>query len=175
MAVWTRFLWHVTKLNLFLTPTHPDGAGGLGFLGKGSISFGVILFALSSVIFGRHCDENSFRRGEAGRLRVIICSVYPAGTHSFCWAVDSVCSQAVPSQTPARPVCRRAAAPYPTSFVFGEVSRFHNRGPNLTGRKSHVGGVTRPGHIETVDFRTPGYCLFASRLIDQHAKDRRGA
>ena len=50
MAIWTRFLWHVTKLNLFLTPTHPDGAGGLGFVGKGSISFGAILFALSSVI-----------------------------------------------------------------------------------------------------------------------------
>jgi hypothetical protein len=50
MVVWTRFLWQVSKLDLFLTPTHPDGAGGLGFLGKGSIAFGVILFALSSVV-----------------------------------------------------------------------------------------------------------------------------
>jgi hypothetical protein len=50
MVVWTRFLWQVSKLDLFLTPTHPDGAGGLGFLGKGSIPFGVILFALSSVV-----------------------------------------------------------------------------------------------------------------------------
>ena len=50
MIVWTRFLWQVAKLDLFLTPTHPDGAGGLGFLGKGSIPFGVILFALSSVV-----------------------------------------------------------------------------------------------------------------------------
>jgi hypothetical protein len=50
MVVWARFLWQVSKLDLFLTPTHPDGAGGLGFLGKGSIPFGVILFALSSVV-----------------------------------------------------------------------------------------------------------------------------
>jgi hypothetical protein len=50
MVVWTRFLWQVSKLELFLTPTHPDGAGGLGFLGKGSIPFDVILFALSSVV-----------------------------------------------------------------------------------------------------------------------------
>jgi hypothetical protein len=50
MVVWTRFLWHVSKLDLFLTPTHPDGAGGLGFLGKGTIAFGVILFGLSSVV-----------------------------------------------------------------------------------------------------------------------------
>jgi hypothetical protein len=50
MVVWTRFLWQVSKLDLLLTPTHPDGAGGLGFLGKGSIAFGVIVFALSSVV-----------------------------------------------------------------------------------------------------------------------------
>jgi hypothetical protein len=50
MVVWTRFLWHISKLDLLLTPTHPDGAGGLGFLGKGSIPFGAILFALSSVV-----------------------------------------------------------------------------------------------------------------------------
>jgi len=52
MLVWTRFLWQVSKLDLLLTPTHPDGAGGLGFLGKGSVSFGIILFALSSVVSG---------------------------------------------------------------------------------------------------------------------------
>jgi hypothetical protein len=50
MVVWTRLLWQVSKLDLLLTPTHPDGAGGLGFLGKGTIPFGVILFALSSVM-----------------------------------------------------------------------------------------------------------------------------
>ncbi|MGD0291309.1 MAG: hypothetical protein ABSC63_16875 [Candidatus Binataceae bacterium] len=50
MVVWTRFLWQVSKLDLFLTATHPDGAGGLGFLGKGTIPFGVIIFALSSVV-----------------------------------------------------------------------------------------------------------------------------
>jgi hypothetical protein len=50
MVVWTRFLWQVSRLDLSLAPTHPDGAGGLGFLGKGSIPFGVILFALSSVV-----------------------------------------------------------------------------------------------------------------------------
>ena len=50
MVVWARFLLQVSKLNLFLTPTHPDGAGGLGFVGKGSIPFGFIMFALSSVV-----------------------------------------------------------------------------------------------------------------------------
>jgi hypothetical protein len=50
MAVWSRFLWRVSRLELVLTPTHPDGAGGLAFLGKSLIPFGVILFALSAVV-----------------------------------------------------------------------------------------------------------------------------
>lgn len=50
MVTWTRFLWQVSNLDLLLTPTHPDAADGLGFLGKGSIPFGIIVFSLSSVI-----------------------------------------------------------------------------------------------------------------------------
>src|SRR5215472_12859980 len=50
MVVWSRFLWKVSKLDLLLTPTHPDAAGGLAFIGKGLIPFGVILFALSAVV-----------------------------------------------------------------------------------------------------------------------------
>jgi hypothetical protein len=50
MLVWSRFLWKVSKLDLLLTPTHPDTAGGLAFVGKGLIPFGVILFALSAVV-----------------------------------------------------------------------------------------------------------------------------
>ena len=38
------------ETRFLLTPTHPDGAGGLGFLGKGSIPFGIIVFPLSSVV-----------------------------------------------------------------------------------------------------------------------------
>jgi hypothetical protein len=50
MAVWSRLLWKVSRLDLLLTPTHPDAAGGLAFLGKALIPFGVILFALSAVV-----------------------------------------------------------------------------------------------------------------------------
>ena len=50
MAVWSVFLWKVSRLNLVLTPTHPDGAGGLAFLGKALIPFGVILFGISTVV-----------------------------------------------------------------------------------------------------------------------------
>lgn len=49
MVVWARFLWQVARLDLQVTPTHPDGAGGLGFLGKSAVAYGPVLFALSAV------------------------------------------------------------------------------------------------------------------------------
>jgi hypothetical protein len=50
MLVWSKFLWSVSRLNLLLNPTHPDGAGGLAFLGRSMIPFGLILFALSATL-----------------------------------------------------------------------------------------------------------------------------
>jgi hypothetical protein len=50
MVVWGRFLAKVSQLDLLLTASHPDGAGGLAFLGKSLIPFGVVLFAVSVVV-----------------------------------------------------------------------------------------------------------------------------
>jgi hypothetical protein len=44
------FFRKVAGLDLQLTPTHPDGAGGLGFLGKGMVPFGIVLFAASAAV-----------------------------------------------------------------------------------------------------------------------------
>ena len=66
MAVWSRFLWQVSRLDLVLTPTHPDGAGGLAFLGKSLIPFGVILFAVSAVVSSAIAERLLF---EGARLQ----------------------------------------------------------------------------------------------------------
>jgi len=50
--IWFRFLWQVSRLNLHLTPTHPDRAGGLGFLGKTAYAFSPILFAQGVLLSG---------------------------------------------------------------------------------------------------------------------------
>jgi hypothetical protein len=50
MFLWGRFLRRVAALDLQLSPAHPDGAGGLGFLGKGCVPFGLVLFATSAVV-----------------------------------------------------------------------------------------------------------------------------
>ncbi|MGZ3337496.1 MAG: hypothetical protein ACXVBV_19415 [Isosphaeraceae bacterium] len=50
--LWSRFLFRISRLGLELTPTHPDRAGGLGFLGWGLASFGLVLMAISAVLSG---------------------------------------------------------------------------------------------------------------------------
>lgn len=45
IVIWSRFLWQVSRLDLHLVPTHPDRAGGLGFLAGSAAAF--IPFMLS--------------------------------------------------------------------------------------------------------------------------------
>ena len=47
--LWSVFLFRVSRLDLQLSPTHPDHAGGLGFLGWGVASFSIVLMALSAM------------------------------------------------------------------------------------------------------------------------------
>ncbi|MBN8467586.1 hypothetical protein JYJ95_13780 [Corallococcus exiguus] len=48
--LWAIFLFKVSRLPLAFVPTHPDSAGGLGFLGTCQASFSVIVLALSSTL-----------------------------------------------------------------------------------------------------------------------------
>ena len=50
--IWYRFLWQVSRMSLNLTPAHPDRAGGLGFLGGISYTFGPVLFAQGAMLAG---------------------------------------------------------------------------------------------------------------------------
>jgi hypothetical protein len=52
LAIWFWLLWRVSRLTLHLLPTHPDRAGGIGFLGWNSYAFGPILFAQGALMAG---------------------------------------------------------------------------------------------------------------------------
>ncbi len=52
LFVWFRFLWHVSRIDLNLIPTHPDRSGGLAFLGKSAYAFGPSLFAQGIMLAG---------------------------------------------------------------------------------------------------------------------------
>jgi hypothetical protein len=48
-SIWVRFLRQAARLDLKVMPTHPDLAGGLGFLGRVQLGFGLVVFAISTV------------------------------------------------------------------------------------------------------------------------------
>jgi hypothetical protein len=52
LFIWFRFLWHVSKIDLNLIPTHPDRSAGLAFLGKSAYAFGPVLFAQGAMLAG---------------------------------------------------------------------------------------------------------------------------
>ena len=47
LALWWRFLWKTSRLNLHLNAAHPDGAGGLAFLGLVLPAFQLPVFAIA--------------------------------------------------------------------------------------------------------------------------------
>ena len=50
LVLWFALLWRVSRLNLRLVPTHPDGAGGIGFLENSVAAFSPIVFAQSAML-----------------------------------------------------------------------------------------------------------------------------
>src|SRR3954462_3622276 len=52
LFIWYRFLWKVSRLKLNLIPTHPDGAGGLGFLTGTAHALAPLLIAQSALLAG---------------------------------------------------------------------------------------------------------------------------
>jgi hypothetical protein len=67
--LWAWFLFRVSRLDLELTPTHPDRSGGLGFLGWGLASFSLILMAVSAVLSGSLAREIIHRGSSLDSLK----------------------------------------------------------------------------------------------------------
>lgn len=57
IVLWFRFLARVSKLDLKLFGTHPDAAGGLGFVGEAQRFFGLFLFSYSCGVTGVFANE----------------------------------------------------------------------------------------------------------------------
>jgi hypothetical protein len=60
LLIWGRFLWKVSRLNLKLTPTHPDAAGGLGALGIAHVDLSLLNFGCSAMIAASVAEQVKF-------------------------------------------------------------------------------------------------------------------
>jgi hypothetical protein len=60
LFIWIRFLWQVARCELSLAPSHPDHAGGLGFLSSTVIAFAPLLAAHGAALAGLMADQIFF-------------------------------------------------------------------------------------------------------------------
>lgn len=82
--IWARFLWHVSRVDLRLIPTHPDHVGGLGFLSNTAYAFvplaaahGAMLASLvANRIFYLEANLLDFRVVAGVLLVYLLCLVF---------------------------------------------------------------------------------------------------
>ena len=60
LAIWARFLWQVSRIDLRLVPTHPDRVGGLGFLSITVAAFIPLAVAHGALLSGQLADRIFF-------------------------------------------------------------------------------------------------------------------
>jgi hypothetical protein len=60
IAIWIRFLWQVSRIELSLIPTHPDRVGGLGFLSGTVYAFTPLAVAHGALLAGQLANRILF-------------------------------------------------------------------------------------------------------------------
>jgi len=72
LALWTRFLILASRLQLRLLVPHPDGAGGLQFLGLSLHSYSVVAFALGTILAGTMANRVAYAGASIVDFKYII-------------------------------------------------------------------------------------------------------
>jgi hypothetical protein len=60
LAIWARFLWQVSRIELSLVPTHPDSLGGLSFISGQVYAFTVLAVAHGALLAGNLANRIFF-------------------------------------------------------------------------------------------------------------------
>jgi hypothetical protein len=79
LAIWIRFLWQVSRIELSLVPTHPDRVGGLGFLSGTAYAFSLLAVAHGAILSGQLANRIFFL-GEAltdYKAQILVIVLFP--------------------------------------------------------------------------------------------------
>ena len=72
LFIWTRLLWQVSRIELRLIPTHPDRAGGLGFLSTMVYAFIPLLMAHGALLAGQLANRIFYMHAALPQFRLEI-------------------------------------------------------------------------------------------------------
>src|SRR5204862_1216499 len=72
LFIWARFLWHVSRIELKLVPTHPDRCGGLEFLASVCTAFAPVLLAQGALLAGTLANQIFYAGAKLSQFKVEI-------------------------------------------------------------------------------------------------------
>jgi len=75
LFVWTRFLWQVSRIDLTLSPLHPDRHAGLGFLSGMPRAFAPLVLAHGALLAGMFADAIFFTGASLVQYKVEVVAV----------------------------------------------------------------------------------------------------
>jgi hypothetical protein len=70
LLIWWRLLWRISRLDLQLIPTHPDGAGGLAMLGVVHVDLSPFALAACAVLSASYAEQMLFAGAEPAAFAV---------------------------------------------------------------------------------------------------------
>jgi len=70
--VWAALVWRISRLDLVLTPTHPDRAAGLNFLCIAQQTFGILFCALGCTFAGRMANSMVFEGAKIESFKLLM-------------------------------------------------------------------------------------------------------
>ena len=85
LLIWTRLLWHLSRLDLQLIPTHPDTSGGLAVLGVAHVDLAPLSFAASAILSASYAEQILFADVRLTSFAISIASTVVGSTaHADC-------------------------------------------------------------------------------------------
>lgn len=117
--IWSMLLCKVAALKLRLTPTHPDNAGGLGFIAVGQTKFSILSFVFATQLAGLAADAILYHGATLMSYRYIIVGVVVLGLLIFLGPLLAF--------TPALIECKRRGIFEYGALSEGYVRKFHHK------------------------------------------------
>lgn len=83
LFIWTRLLRRISQLDLNTVATHPDRAGGLGFMAEVEMRFGILAFAVGSIVSANVAGNILFQHATLDSERVVVIAYIAGATLVF--------------------------------------------------------------------------------------------
>jgi hypothetical protein len=80
LIVWARLLWRMSRLNLQLIATHPDGGGGLAVLGVAHVDLAPLATGAAAVLSSSYAEQMLFAGVPPSRFVVAVTGAVIGGT-----------------------------------------------------------------------------------------------